>query len=158
MKLTRGADYALRIMIYMAGLPEGQRVGRAAIAVVTEVPEAYLAKILQHLVKARLIRSRPGVRGGFEMSRSPLTLSMLEVIEAVDGPAAMTACLADENSCDRSPYCSVRHVLQEAQHEMLRVLRATTVARLAQQPFDTGHDISTAPQHQVLTSIAVAAH
>ena len=99
MKLTRGADYALRIMIYMAGLPEGRRVGRAAIAAVTDVPEAYLAKILQHLVKARLIRSRPGVRGGFELSRSPSTLSMLEVIEAVDGPAAMTMCLADENSC-----------------------------------------------------------
>ena len=156
MKLTRGADYALRIMIYMAGLPDGHRVGRAAIAVVTEVPEAYLAKILQHLVKARQIRSRPGVHGGFELSRSPLTLSMLEVIEAVDGPAAMTSCLADENSCNRSPYCSVRRVLIEAQNEMLTVLRSTTVARLAQHPFEV--PVGLAAAHQELTSLGIAAH
>ena len=139
MRLTRGADYALRVMIYMAGLPEGQRVGRSAIARATDVPEAYLAKILQHLVKARLIRSRPGVHGGFESSRSPLTLSMLEVIEAVDGPAAIMACLPDEDACERSPWCEVRVVLLEAQAEMLKVLRAATVSRLAQRSFERQH-------------------
>jgi len=136
MRLTRGADYALRIMMYMSGLPEGQRVGRSAIAGVTEVPEAYLAKILQHLVKARLIRSRPGVHGGFELSRPTSSMSMLEVIEAIDGPAAMAISVVDENARDRSPWCSVRQALLEAQDEMLRVLRASTIAKLAQRSID----------------------
>ena len=157
MKLTRGADYALRIMIHMAGLPDGQRVGRSAIAVVTEVPPAYLAKILQHLVKARLIRSRPGVHGGFELSRSPLTLSMLEVIEAVDGPAAMASCLADENACDRSPFCMVHPALVEAQNEMLRVLQAKTIAKLTQpRQFETR--VASMAVHQELTLAATTAH
>lgn len=119
-------------MIYMAGLSDGQRVSRSSIAAVTDVPEAYLAKILQALVKARFIRSRPGVGGGFELSRQPHGLSMLEVIEAVDGPSALTVCIGDENACDRSPWCSVRHALSEAQQEMLRVLRAVSIAKLAQ--------------------------
>jgi Rrf2 family protein len=133
MRLTRGADYALRIMIYMAGLPEGQRVGRAAIAAVTEVPEAYLAKILQHLVKARLIRSRPGVGGGFQASRAPANLSMLEVIEAVEGPASAMACIPDGSACDRSPWCGIRQVLNEAQNEVTRILRSASVAELAER-------------------------
>ena len=154
MRLTRGADYALRIMMYMAGLPDGQRVGRSSIAAVTEVPEAYLAKILQLLVKARLIRSRPGVRGGFELSRVPATLSILEVIEAVDGPAAMTACVVDESACDRAPWCSIREVLAEAQAEMLSVLQKATIGRLAQS-FTEHQHISVGDGH-VLTSITSA--
>ena len=140
-------------MIYMSGLPDGRRVGRSAIAEVTDVPEAYLAKILQHLVRARLIRSRPGVHGGFELSRAPASLSMLEVIEAVDGPAAMTLCLIDENACARSRWCNVKHVLLEAQTAMLRVLGGTMIAELAEGSVEQHMAAAEGP---VLTSITAA--
>jgi Rrf2 family protein len=133
MRLTRGADYALRVMIYMSGTTAAHRLSRSAIAAATHIPEAYLAKILQALVKVRLIRSRPGVHGGFELSRTPSDISMLEVIEAIDGPSALATCIADENSCEQSPWCGVRHTLAKAQEAMLLVLKASSVADLVEQ-------------------------
>ena len=120
-------------MIHMSGATAARRLSRSAIAAATHIPEAYLAKILQLLVKARLIRSRPGVHGGFELSRAPSGISMLEVIEAIDGPSALAACITDENSCEQSPWCGVRRALSEAQDAMLRVLRAASVTGLVEQ-------------------------
>jgi Rrf2 family protein len=133
MRLTRGADYALRVIIHMSGSSAARRISRSAIAAVTGIPEAYLAKILQSLVRASLIRSRPGVHGGFELSRVPNQISMLEVIEAIDGPTALASCVTDQNSCERSPWCGIRQTLLTAQEAMVRVLRSASIQDLVSQ-------------------------
>jgi len=87
MQLTRAADYAVRVMIHMAGLPLGTTVRLRTLALAVTVPESFLAKVLQTLTRAGLVVSRRGPDGGFELVPSSMQASLLDVIDAIEGPA-----------------------------------------------------------------------
>ncbi len=133
MQLTRAADYAVRVMIHMAGLPPGTRVLRSKLAEVAAVPESFLAKVLQSLTRAELIRSRRGLDGGFELLPSGRTVTLLDVVEAIDGPIQLNVCLATGESCKHEAWCPAHLVWAQAQEAMLSVLRAARIADLATQ-------------------------
>ena len=133
MQLTRAADYAIRVMTHLAGLPSGSRVSRSVLATATSVPDSFLSKVLQALARAQLVESRRGPDGGFELTADVQQLSLLEVVEAIDGPIRLNACLNSGGSCERQTWCSVRPVWQRSQDAMLDVLRSTTISELAKQ-------------------------
>jgi Rrf2 family protein len=122
MQITRETDYAIRCVIYLAGK-------RGAVTMVDEIsreksiPKSFLAKILQKLSKSGIVRSYRGVRGGFELARVPGEISLLDVIEAVQGPVAMNACALDESVCSLSGSCSVHPVWVEVREEVEKLLR-----------------------------------
>ena len=132
MQLTRAADYAVRMMIHLATLPSDSRTNRAALAVACEIPEPFVGKILQSLTRAGLIASHRGVNGGFALTRSPGSVSILDVIEAVEGPTLLNICIRPGDSCTRKSWCPAHTVWVEAQHAMTAVLRRATLASLAQ--------------------------
>lgn len=101
MQLTRAADYAVRVMIHLATLPEGTRVQRNALAEATDVPESFMSKVLQGLVRARLVVSRRGVEGGFELAKDAEQISLLNVVEAIEGPIQLNFCLGSADACER---------------------------------------------------------
>jgi Rrf2 family protein len=144
MQLTRAADYAVRVMIHLAGLPSGSRVQRAALAQATDVPESFMSKVLQSLVRARLIASRRGVDGGFELISSPETTSLLNVVEAIEGPIQLNFCLQPGDSCERHTWCPAHSVWAEAQAAMTAVLKRVSVAELAQRSRSNLSNISQA--------------
>jgi len=129
--LTRAADYAVRVMVHLAALPLGTRVQRTTLAESTEVPESFMSKVLQGLVRARMISSKPGHHGGFELAAVPQEVTLLDVVEAIDGPLAVNICVGTTHGCDRHEGCPALHVWVEAQEAFSGVLRSATIASLA---------------------------
>src|ERR1035441_1838019 len=80
-KLKRAADYAVRVMIHLAGMPVGSRASRAELASAAECPEQFLSKVLQNLTRAGLVISHRGNTGGFELPRMHHNASILDVVE-----------------------------------------------------------------------------
>src|SRR4051812_5134488 len=101
MQLTRAADYACRVMIHMASLAPGTRTSRTDLASAAGCPEQFLSKVLQDLTRAGLVVSHRGNTGGFELPPVHHKATLLEVIEAVEGPVRLNLCLAGDAACDR---------------------------------------------------------
>lgn len=131
MQLTKAADYAVRIMIHLATLPPGDRTNRAALAQAGEIPEHFVGKILQTLSKAGLIASHRGVNGGFALAVPADRVSVLDVMEAVEGPTQLNACVTHGMGCNRKSWCPAHIVWVEAQEAMTAVLRRATIEKLA---------------------------
>jgi Rrf2 family protein len=133
MQLTRAADYAVRVMIHLAGLPPGTRVSRAEMAAAAECPEQFLSKVLQNLTRAGLVVSRRGNTGGFELPRTHRNAPVLEIVEAIEGPVRVNLCLTPGYTCTRQSWCPAHALWAEAQRVLAGVLRNTSVGDLAQQ-------------------------
>ncbi|HEY1806273.1 MAG TPA: Rrf2 family transcriptional regulator [Terracidiphilus sp.] len=131
MQLTRGADYGVRVMTQLAGVPSGERVSLPALARATEAPESFLSKVLQSLTRASLITSRRGQSGGFRITQRGRRASMREVIEAIDGEICLNVCLVHGRTCPRKAWCEAHPVWVKAQQAMLQVLSGSSIAALA---------------------------
>ena len=128
MQITRQADYALRAMIYLAQIEPNQRAATSQIADVQRIPPSFLAKIISQLSIAGLIHTSRGARGGVSLARSPEAISVLEVVEAIDGPLMLNECSQDVDACPFGSDCPLRPLWCETQAEMVDRLRNTTFA------------------------------
>jgi Rrf2 family protein len=133
MQLTRAADYAVRVTIYLASLPENERALLPALSRATGAPQSFLSKVLQALCRAGMIHSRRGQTGGFEILNRGRRASMREVIEAIDGPIYINLCMMSGASCDRKSYCPAHPFWSQAQEAMLGVLNSAKIADMAAQ-------------------------
>ena len=106
MQLTRAADYAVRVMIHLAGLPPGSRASRGELAREAECPEQFLSKVLQSLTRAGLVISHRGNTGGFELPEANRGASILKVVQAIEGPVRLNLCLTSDHACGRQEACS----------------------------------------------------
>jgi Rrf2 family protein len=130
MQITRQADYALRAMIYLAKLEPNQRAATSQIAEEQHIPPSFLAKIISQLSIAGLIHTSRGARGGVSMARTPGDVSILEVVEAIDGPIALNECTAVSGSCQFGDECPMRPIWCDTQAELVEKLRHTTFAQV----------------------------
>jgi Rrf2 family protein len=133
MQLTRAADYAVRVMIHLAGLPPSTRASRAELAEAAECPEQFLSKVLQSLTRAGLVLSHRGNTGGFELPTMHRTASLLDVVEAIEGPIRLNVCLNSDRACTRQEWCPAHNVWVDAQAAVAQVLRSASISGLAQQ-------------------------
>jgi Rrf2 family protein len=133
MQLTRAADYGVRVMVHLATLRGDKRALLRALADVTDAPESFLSKVLQALTRAKLISSWRGKSGGFVILPRGREASMLEVIEAIDGPIRLNVCLDPEKSCARKAHCPAHPVWVQAQRAMVQILARTVISELASQ-------------------------
>ncbi|MEA3407568.1 MAG: Rrf2 family transcriptional regulator [Chloroflexota bacterium] len=131
MRLTRGADYGARGIIYLAKRPPDTVALVGDIASAEALPPSYLAKIFQSLVKEGILRSHRGAKGGFSLDRPAEEITLLEVIEAIDGPIGLCPCLVPSQGCEKMDTCSLYPVLAEAQEQMVEVLGSRTFDYLA---------------------------
>jgi len=131
MQITRASDYAVRVMIHLAGLPPGAQVRQSDLSEATEVSGHFLSKVLQQLVRSRFIRSRRGSGGGFALAVPASTVSLLDVVEAMEGPVRLNQCMEEGPSCDRKSWCPAHSAWAEAQAAVVSVLGAKSLASLA---------------------------
>jgi Rrf2 family protein len=131
MQLTRAADYAIRVMIHLAAFAQGTRASRAELAAASECPEQFLSKVLQSLTRAGLVISHRGNTGGFELSPQHRAATMLEIVEAVEGPIRLNVCLGADDECARQAWCAAYRIWNEAQDALTGVLRKSTIDELA---------------------------
>src|SRR3954447_17930378 len=97
MKLTRASSYALHAVAYMAAQKEGGPVASHVIAEDRGIPERFLLKVLKPLVSAQILRSVKGPNGGYRLAKAASQITMLEVVEAVDGPIRGDAPMGRDN-------------------------------------------------------------
>jgi Rrf2 family protein len=130
MRLTRGSDYGLRGMLYMARQPLGQVCLVSQVAAAEKLPESYLAKIFQDLARSRLLMSHRGAKGGFSLVNDPQEINLRQIIEAVEGPIAIAPCLDVREGCEHVNLCEIYDALDSAQTQMVSVLESTSLAEL----------------------------
>jgi Rrf2 family protein len=95
------------------------------------IPRSFLAKIFQDLAKAGLLRSQRGAGGGFALARPPGQITILEIIEAIDGRIALQRCLGEVPDCERMEGCALCNLLEQAQDRLKEVFGQTSLADLA---------------------------
>ena len=98
MKLTRASSYALHAVAFMAAQKHDKPVASHNIAAARGIPERFLLKVLKPLVSARVLHSIKGPNGGYRLARPASDITMLEIVEAVDGPIRGSAPFSDEKN------------------------------------------------------------
>lgn len=131
MQITRQADYAVRAVLYLAGLNNGRRAPTSEIAREQRIPPSFLAKIVSQLSVAGVVQTSRGARGGVTLARSPGDITLLEVIEAIDGPILLNECVEDPSVCYFGDDCPVQGVWCDAQSGLVQKLRSTNFMGLA---------------------------
>lgn len=132
MRLTRQGDYAVRVMVDLAAHSAEAPVPRARIQMRQDVPAAYLAKIVQMLARAGLVRTQAGARGGVSLAVPPDKVTLRQVIEAAEGPISLNRCVVRPGACARDRFCTVHPVWLRLQALVTRELDAVTIASLTE--------------------------
>ena len=133
MQITRQADYAVRAVLYLANLGTSERAATSTVAEEQRIPPSFLAKIISQLSIAGLLHTSRGARGGVTLAREPQDISLLEVIEAIDGPIQLNECVGEDSLCTFDDDCPLRPVWSEAQNELVSRLKKTNFAQLMQR-------------------------
>ena len=131
LRLSKKADYALMAMKHLALRQDAAASSSAReIAEAYEIPLELLAKVLQRLVRSRLLVSVQGTRGGYRLGRAAAAIPVAEVIQAVDGPLTVTACSDDDHQCEQYSKCSIRDPLWKIRGRIIEALTTVSVADL----------------------------
>ena len=130
MQITRQADYAVRAMVYLAQLGPDRRASTSQIAQEKQIPPSFLAKIVSQLSVAGLLQTSRGARGGVSLAKSPADISLLDVVEAIDGPILLNECVSDNSACSFGESCPMKPVWCEAQAELVSRLDNTAFSQL----------------------------
>jgi len=131
LRLSKKADYALLAMRHLAANTTRDAMSARELAETYDIPPELLAKVLQKLVRARLLDSHQGIRGGYGLARPATAMSVGDVIQAIDGPFTVTACSEVDHSCDQYAKCNIRDPLWRIKDRIVSALAATSVAALA---------------------------
>lgn len=122
MQITRETDYAIRCVYYLAKKPD-KVIMVDEIAKEMLIPKSFLAKILQKLTKAKIVKSYRGVKGGFQILKKPEVISIYNVITAIEGPVAMNICAIDKRRCRLSNQCLIHPVWVNLRNDIERILK-----------------------------------
>ncbi|MDP2965790.1 MAG: Rrf2 family transcriptional regulator [Pelolinea sp.] len=134
MQITKQADYALRAVLYLARIDDGSKASTKDIAETQHIPPSFLAKIVSQLSIAGLIKTARGARGGVTLARPPEEVSILDVIEAIDGPILLNECTGNPRSCPFEGKCPLYEVWCETRKLIHDKLSAATFAYDNVQP------------------------
>ena len=145
-KVNKLTDYATVVLIDMAS--SGLVRPTQALSVSTGIPLPTVAKLMKSLVRAELVTSHRGVRGGYSLSRPPEDVTVADVIEAVEGPIALTACVdtTDEHCCYEN-LCPVQGKWNRVNTAVTVALRTVTLAEMLEEIHEFGR-----PQEHIASS------
>ena len=133
MHVTRESDYAIRSVLYLARQPFKKVSLVNEIADEYEIPRSFLAKILQKLVKAKIVQSYRGVKGGFSLAKQSREITFLDVLESIEGKFVINLCLADRKKCSFSRSCPSRDVWSTVQSNIITSLKKVNFEDLARR-------------------------
>ena len=133
--VRQNTDYAFRIVLNLARLwPQGKASART-LADQEDIAYQFTCKILQILREAGLVASRMGPKGGYQLGRPPQDVSMADVVNAVQGPISVNACILNLDHCPRQPHCPVSAKLAQLQNNLDLFLTDVTLAQLLETRF-----------------------
>jgi Rrf2 family protein len=121
------------LILDLATLPQSERASAQEIAARQNIPRPFLAKIVSQLSLAGLVVTYRGAGGGVALARPASQISLLQVIEALEGPIQLNRCLIDPQDCPQNGKCAVHDIWSQAQAELIELLHATTFSDLASE-------------------------
>ncbi len=131
MQFTKAEEYGIFGILYLARQAPEKITPLSEISQSEDVPEKFLAKIFQSLTKSGVIRSHRGVKGGFSLARPAVDISVMEIVEAIQGRYQIAKCLHTDNICEKKD-CPVKTLLSEAQDALTDVFRRYTIDKLVE--------------------------
>ena len=131
MQITHEADYATRAVLHLARAQKDKLIPTNEIARRQNIPSSFLAKIIAQLSIAGLLHTSRGAHGGITLARNPEQITLLQVIEAIDGPIQLNACVGSEDACPFEESCPMRPVWCDVQKELMTKLRNTNFRQLS---------------------------
>jgi Rrf2 family protein len=145
LRLSKKTDYALIALTYVASIGNKATSARD-IAERHDIPVELLAKVLQRLVQKGVLKSQQGIHGGYVLARSADTMTVAEIVEAIDGPLMLTVCGTTDERCEQFSKCNIRDPLHRIRDRIIGALMACTIAELVSprpddpvaMPFATG--------------------
>ena len=144
LQFSVGVEYALHCLLYMVDVPSGKSIGIKDLATFQGVSETYLSKAYTKLRKSGIVKSIPGVNGGYELARSADNITFWDIVEAIEGTSPLFQCaeirqkelLLDKNNLPdtytKCP-CLIKVVMLEAEDQMRQYLKDKTLAWLHEQ-------------------------
>ena len=130
LRLSKKTDYGLLALNYLASEAPAGVASARVIAEKYEIPVELLAKVLQQMARVGLVAAQKGAHGGYKLGRPASTISLAHIVEAIDGPLAITACGRNDDPCDQYGSCTVRDPLGRVKDKILTVLQTTTLAEM----------------------------
>lgn len=136
LELTRRGDYAIRAVIALGRVDTGEVMSAPRLAALTGIPPRFVAQVMAEIVRAGIAEARVGRSGGYRLARDAATITLLEVVEAVEGDPRRRVCVLRDSPCLRDGSCDVHSVFAAAQDALLLELAQATIAKLAAPPGD----------------------
>ena len=130
LRISRLTDYATVLLAALAGEPERVRTA-TALAEETHIAAPTVSKLLKQLQRAGLVTSTRGLHGGYQLSRPAAQISAAAILDALEGPVALTDCAAGQGNCEIEESCRVSRVWQRLNLAMRRALYDVSLAQLA---------------------------
>ena len=130
MRLTRAGEYAIRCVLFLSNRGMGEITNRKEIARVMDIPNQFLGKIAQQLARAGFIEIIQGPKGGYRLLKTPEEITLLDVVEAVEGEIFLNDCVIRPDSCFRNSECTVYLVWKKARDQLRDTLREASFDKL----------------------------
>ncbi len=139
MKISKKSDYALRAMVYLSMKYKNGAVQIKEISAKEKIPQKFLENILLTLRKLGILNSKIGIKGGYELARSPDLITLGEVIRALDGALAPVDCVSKMSykPCSEEVTCVIRGVMMDVRNAITDVLDSMTFADMCKRAKDT---------------------
>lgn len=132
-RISRRLDYGLQLMIALAQEPENRAQATANLAEKLQIPLPFLHQIGRSLIQGRLIKATPGPHGGLRLNLPADDITLLQIVETLEGPVCISPCL-DGEPCTRQENCSTNSVWSELQAKLVDHLSGIRLCFLASQP------------------------
>ena len=148
LRLTKRTDYAIRACLLLSVTPDVP-VSSRRIAERMDVPDRFLPQVLAELARAGLVEATSGKLGGYRLRRDPAELTLLELVETVEGPSRSEQCVLSERACGDEHPCALHPVWSAAQSAFISVLASTSLAEIAARQWSVdvpGRDGRTSPE------------
>lgn len=132
-KISRRLDYGVQLMIALAASNENKAQSTAVLSKKLSIPLPFLHQIAHSLMQAGYIKATPGPHGGLRLNLRPEMISILQIVEALEGPVSMNPCEECAGDCEREPFCSSLLVWNDLQTKITLHLESITLNALCHQ-------------------------
>ena len=133
LRVTRLTDYATLVLTVMAGAPEALH-SATGLAERARLESTTVSKLLKTLAHAGLVAGQRGVHGGYRLARAPGDITLMQIVEAMEGPLGMTECSVHEGNCGIEDHCGVRANWRRVNDVVAEALRGVTLAQMLLPP------------------------
>jgi len=129
LRMSKLTDYGTLVLAQLAASPDGS-ASAGQVADRTHIAQPTVSKLLKSLTRAGLVVSSRGARGGYQLARRPEQISAAEIIDALEGPVAITECSSVDGACDLEAFCRVGRAWQKINSSIRSALKEVTLADL----------------------------